>query len=83
MVKVLILPDTDVFDNQFGFRENRGRAFACNLLNYITSYFKLQNSTVYAPALDAEINIYCICHLSGFLKLIHVLPLHEWLPLYS
>ena len=37
MVKALILPDTDLFDTQFGFRENRGTAFACNLLNYITS----------------------------------------------
>ena len=40
MVEALILPDTDLFDTQFGFRENRGAAFACNLLNNITYYFK-------------------------------------------
>ena len=59
MVEALILPDTDLSDTQFGFRENRGTAFACNLLNG------------------------CICHLSLFLKLIHVLPVHEWLLLYN
>ena len=54
MVEALILPDTDLFDTQFGFRENRGTAFACNLLNDITSYFKSQNSPVFVAALDAE-----------------------------
>ena len=44
MVEALILPDTYLFDTQLGFRENRGTAFACNLLNDITSYFKSQNS---------------------------------------
>ena len=28
MVETLILPDTDLFNTQFGFRENRGTAFA-------------------------------------------------------
>ena len=37
MVESLILPDTDLFDTQFGFRENRGTAFACNLQNDITN----------------------------------------------
>ena len=32
MVEALILPDTDLFDTQFGFRENRGTAFACNYI---------------------------------------------------
>ena len=83
MVEALILPDTDLFDTQFGFRENRGTAFACNLLNYITSYFKSQNSPVFGAALDAEKCFDSICHVSLFLKLIHVLPIHEWLLLYN
>ena len=40
MVETLILPDTDLFDIQFGFREDRGTPFACHLLNDITSYFE-------------------------------------------
>ena len=62
MVETLILPDTDLFDTQFGFRENRGTAFACNLLNGITSYFKSQNSHVFVAALDADF-FYYICHV--------------------
>ena len=64
MVKALILPDTNLFDTQFGFRENRGTAFACNLLNYITSYFTSLNSHVFVAALDAEffLILYVTCH---------------------
>ena len=72
MVEALILPDTDLFDTQFGFRENRG-----------TFYFKSQNSPVFVAALDAETCFDSICHVSLFLKLIHVLPVHEWLLLYN
>ena len=77
-VKALILSDTEVFDNQFAFRETRGTAFACNLLNDITSYFKAQNSPVFVAALDAEHIFYSICPVSLFLKLIHVLPVYNW-----
>ena len=83
MVKALVLPDTDLFDTQFGFRGNRGTAFACNLLNDITSYFKSQNSPVFVAALDAEKCFDSICQVSLFPKLIHVLPVHEWLLLYN
>ena len=83
MVEALILPDTNLFDTQFGFRENRGTAFACNILNDSTSYFKSQNSPVFVAALDAETCFDSICHVSLFLKLIHILPIHEWLLLYG
>ena len=76
MVETLILPDTDLFDTQFGFRENRRTAFTCNLLNGITSYFKSQNSPVFVAALDAEKCFDSICHVSLCLKLI---PVYEWL----
>ena len=66
MVEALILPGTDLFDTRFG-----GTAFACNLLNDITSYFKSQNSPVFVAALDAENLFDSICHVSLFLKLIH------------
>ena len=64
MVEALILPDTDLFHTQFGFRENRCTAFACSLLNDITSYFKSQKSPVFVAALDAEffLILYVTCH---------------------
>ena len=83
MVEALILPDTDLFDTQFGFRENRRTALAYNLLNDITSYLKSQNSPLFVAALDAEKCFDSICHVSLFLNLIHVLPVHEWLLLYN
>ena len=83
MVEALILPDTAIFDTSFGFRENRGTAFACNLLNYITSYLKSQNSPLFVAALDADKCFDSICHVSLFLKLIHILPVHGWLLLYN
>ena len=83
MVEALILPHSDLFETQFGFRENRGITFACNLLNDITSYFKYQNSPVFVAALDADKCFDYICHVSLFLKLYYVLPVHEWLPLYN
>ena len=79
MVEALIVPGTNLFDTQFGFRENRGTAFACNLLNDITSNFKSQYSPMFAAALDAEFFLDSICHVSLFLKLIHLLPIYEWL----
>ena len=64
MIEALILPDSDLFDPQFGFRENRGTAFACNLLSVTTSYFKSQNSPVFVAAVDAEffLILYVTCH---------------------
>ena len=81
MVEALILPDTNLFDTQFGFCENRGIAFACNLLNDITSYFKSQNNVRRRPSCRTIFD--SICHVSLFLKLIHVLHAHEWLLLYN
>ena len=61
----------------------RGTAFACNLLNDITSYFKSQSSPVFVAALDADVFFNSICHVSLFIKLFHGLPVHEWLLLYN
>ena len=38
---------------------------------------------MFVAALDAEKCVDSICHVSLFLKLIHVLPVHEWLLLYN
>ena len=38
---------------------------------------------MFVAALDAETCFDSICHVSLFLKLIHVLPVHEWLLLYN
>ena len=37
-IESFLIPSAEISDNQFGFRESRGTAFACNLLNDVTSY---------------------------------------------
>ena len=69
-----MFPCSDISDNQFGFRDNRGTAFACNLLNDVASYCKSRNSTLFLATLDADKCFDSICHVSLFLKLIDVLP---------
>ena len=65
-VEALILSDTEVFDNQFAFRENRGTTFHCNLLNDVTSCFKGQNSRVFVADLRAEHIFYSIGPVNSF-----------------
>ena len=81
-IESFIIPSAEISDNQFGFRENRGTAFACNLLNDLTSYCKSRNSPLFLATLDAEKCFDSICHVSLFLKLIDVLPTYQWLLLY-
>ena len=82
-IESFIIPCSDISDNQFGFRNNRGTAFACNLLNDVASYCKSRNSTLFLATLDAEKCFDSICHVSLFLKLIDVLPVYQWILLYN
>ena len=72
-----------ISDNQFGFRDNRGTAFVCNLLNDIASYCKSRNSTLFLATLDEDKGFDSICHVSLFLKLIDVLPAYQWILFYN
>ncbi len=78
-IESFIIPSAEISDNQFGFRENRGTAISCNLLNDVTSYCKSRNSSLFLATLDAEKCFDSICHVSLFLKLIDVLPTYQWL----
>ena len=81
-IESFIIPSAEIYDNQFGFRESRGTAFAYNLLNDVTSYCKSRNSPLFLATLDAEKCFDSICHVSLFLKLIDVLPTYQWLKFY-
>ena len=77
------IPSAEISDNQFGFRESIGTAFAFNRLNDVTSDCKSRNSSLFLATLDAEKCFDSICHVSIFLKLIDVLPTYQWLLLYN
>ena len=83
LVELLLLPNVDVNDNQFGFRQGRGTSMACNLFTDIISYCKHQKSPLYVASLDAEKCFDTVCHISLFVKLIDVLPKFKWLFLYN
>ena len=82
-IESFIIPCSCISNNQFGFRDNRETAFACNLLNDVASYCKSRNSTLFLATLDAEKCFDSICHVSLFLKLIDVLPVYQWILLYN
>ena len=72
-IESFIIPCSHISDNQFGFRDNRGTAFVCTLLNDIASYCKSRNSTLFLATLDADKWFDSICHVSLFLKLIDII----------
>ena len=82
-IESFIIPSAEISDNQFGFRESRGTAFACSLLNDVTSSCKSRYSPLIFDTLDAEKCFDSICHVSLFLKRIDVLPTHQWVLLYN
>jgi hypothetical protein len=54
LLEMFMMPDVDISDTQFGFRQGRGVSFGCSLLNDVTSYFRDGGSPLYICSLDAE-----------------------------
>ena len=79
VIESFIIPSAEISANQFGFRESRGTAFACNQLNDVTSYCKSRNSSLFLARLDADKCFDSICHVSLFLELIDFLSTYQWL----
>ena len=79
---MLILPKDELNDTQFGFRESRGTAMPCVLLNDIAAYFNESGSPLYVCSLDAEKCFDSIWHDALLFKLWGKLPLQHWLLIY-
>ena len=82
ILELLVIPNTNISNTQFGFRKKMGTAFGCNLLSDVLSYFKYQNSPVYLCSLDAEKCFDNICDKLLFFKLIDVIPSKHWMLCY-
>ena len=79
----MLIPQADISENQFGFREGRGTSFGCRFMSDIISYYKHQGSPIYICSLDAEKCFDSICHTSLFYKLIDVIPSSHWVLCYK
>ena len=47
LLEMFILPDDDVCNNQFGFREGRSTSMACNVLFDVITYYKALSSPLH------------------------------------
>jgi hypothetical protein len=82
MIELLLIPQDEVNECQFGFRSERGTSMGCAFLNDVIHYFNGQGSPVYVCSLDAEKCFDKIWHAGLMFKLWNVLPLNHWLLLY-
>jgi len=78
LIELLIFPNADIHDTQFGFREKRGTAFVTSLVNDTAAYFSDRGSPMYISSLDAEKCFDTIWHQGLFYKLWEVLPSNHW-----
>lgn len=79
IVEMIMLPQYEVSENQFGFRSKRGTTFGCTLLNDVISYFKFKHSPLYICSLDAEKCFDSIWHPALFYKLRGKIPHIHWM----
>ena len=83
ILEILMMPDTGVNDNQFGFRPGRSTAMACNAINDVISFCNFNNSPVFICSMDAAKCFDSIWHDGLFYKLRERIPLSHWVFLYK
>ena len=82
LIERIMLPEDNISDNQFGFRQGRGTAFGCSLLNDVIQYSIDGGSTIYVCSLDAEKCFDKIWHEALLYKLWNKIPLCHWMFIY-
>ena len=83
LIELIVIPDTEISDTQFGFRDKRGTGFVTALVNDTAAYFNERGSPVYISSLDAEKCFDTIWHDGLFYKLWGLLPSDHWYFLYK
>jgi hypothetical protein len=83
LLEFMLIPQAEISESQFGFREGRGTSFGCRFMSDIISHFKHQGSLIYICSLDAEKCFDSICHTSLFHKLIDIIPSSHWVLCYK
>ena len=83
LIEILMMPSDKSCNSQYGFRQGRGTAMACSLINDLLLYCNARGSPMFICSLDAEKCFDSIWHDGLFYKLIEILPLSHWLFLYQ
>ena len=83
LIEILMMPSDKSCNSQYGFRQGRGTAMACSLINDLMLYCNVRGSPMFICSLDAEKCFDSIWHDGLFYKLIEILPLSHWLFLYQ
>ena len=83
LIEILMMPSDKSCNSQYGFRQGRGTAMACSLINDLMLYCNARGSPMFICSLDAEKCFDSIWHDGLFYKLIEILPLSHWLFLYQ
>jgi hypothetical protein len=79
LMELIIMPNTNICDSQFGFRERRGTTFATSVIHDCAAYFQEKGSPMYLCSLDAEKCFDSIWHDALLYKLYPVLEPCKWL----
>ena len=82
IIELIILPDNEICDSQYGFQKGRGTSFVTCLLNDSIMYFTSNGSPVYSCSLDAEKCFDNIWHSGLLYKLWDKIKVEYWLLLH-
>ena len=83
LIEILMMSSDKSCNSQYGFRQGRGTAMACSLINDLMLYCNARGSPMFICSFDAEKCFDSIWHDGLFYKLIEILPLSHWLFLYQ
>ena len=83
LLELIILPESEICDGQYGYRKNKGTDFCSAMINDLVSVFNSQGSPVYICSLDAEKCFDSIWHDGLLYKLMPVMPMAHWRLLFS
>ena len=82
IVEMIIMPDNEANECQYGFTEGRGTTFVTSTINDCAAYYIDKRSPLFCCSLDAEKCFDSIWHAGLMYKLCTVLPSHHWMLLY-
>ena len=83
LLELMMIPDSDISVNQYGYQRLKGADFCCAMLNDLISVYNDANTPVYMCSLDAEKCFDSIWHDGLLYKLTSHMSTAHWRLLYQ